>query len=302
MFDHSLFAPRVVATFLAFVSVAPAYAGNAPAAWVSGQGVNAAGCGAVTSPCRTFQYAHDNVLGPSGGVIAVHDPADYGSLTITKTLTIENEGGGPAGAVAGPGGTAITINAGATDTVVLRGLTLDGFGAASMGVSFNSGARIEIQNCTVRNFKDTGISLAASKFSYAIANSTATENNTAVLIAGLSAGSTGVISNARLNHNTVGITVIAADATIVDSNISSNIYYGVGNSGTTSIINTVINYNSLGINNRGSLTLSRLLVQKNETGVHNRSTISISSSGDNLITQNIMSDIDGGQLTLVQKQ
>ena len=54
-------------------------AGSAKAAWVSGHGTNAAGCGSLTIPCQTFQYAHDNVVA-AGGLIAVLDSSNYGRL------------------------------------------------------------------------------------------------------------------------------------------------------------------------------------------------------------------------------
>ena len=43
-------------------------------ACVSGHGTDAAGCRAPTSPCRSFQYVHDNIIAPNGE-IDVLDPA-----------------------------------------------------------------------------------------------------------------------------------------------------------------------------------------------------------------------------------
>src|SRR5579883_3053822 len=104
-------------------------------AWVSGHGVDQASCGSPASPCRTFQYTHDNVIAP-GGEIDVLDPAGYGAVTITKALSIVNDGVGTAGVQQGTtGATAITINAGSTDTVTLRGLDIDGLGAGQSGIS-----------------------------------------------------------------------------------------------------------------------------------------------------------------------
>jgi hypothetical protein len=55
------------------------------------------------------------------------DAGDYGPVTITKTVTIA----GPAGANAGisvGSGPAVTIDAAASDIIVLRGLTINGSG------------------------------------------------------------------------------------------------------------------------------------------------------------------------------
>ncbi|MCG4712409.1 hypothetical protein L0P28_16900, partial [Dorea formicigenerans] len=63
--------------------------------WVSGTGTDQAGCGPLATPCRTMQYAHDNTA--AGGEIDVKHAAGYGTLTITKSITILNEGVGTAG-------------------------------------------------------------------------------------------------------------------------------------------------------------------------------------------------------------
>ena len=51
--------------------------------WISGKGVDQAGCGPVATPCRTLQYAHDNTN--AGGEINVLDPAGYGSVANNGT-------------------------------------------------------------------------------------------------------------------------------------------------------------------------------------------------------------------------
>jgi hypothetical protein len=47
---------------------APAEAALLNRAWVSGHGTDAAGCGAAGSPCRTFQYTHDNIVAYGGEI------------------------------------------------------------------------------------------------------------------------------------------------------------------------------------------------------------------------------------------
>src|SRR2546430_13238022 len=61
----------------------------APRTFVSGLGSDANPC-TRTAPCRTFQMAHDTV-DPNGEVLAL-DSAGYGTLTITKNVTISAEG------------------------------------------------------------------------------------------------------------------------------------------------------------------------------------------------------------------
>jgi hypothetical protein len=125
--------------------------------WVSGHGKDVAGCGATTDPCRNFQYVHDNIV-TAGGEIDVLDPADYGTLTIKKALSIINDGVGTASVEATTAGkTAITINAGPTDSIYLRGLTLEGLEIAENGIQFDSGAFLTISETTISNFKGVGV-------------------------------------------------------------------------------------------------------------------------------------------------
>jgi hypothetical protein len=98
------------------LSAAPAQAGP-NRTWVSGRGTDAGGC-PVTAPCRTFAFALTQTA--VGGEIDVLDPAGYGPVTITKSISIVNDGVGVA-AIGVESGNAITINAGAHDSVHLRG-------------------------------------------------------------------------------------------------------------------------------------------------------------------------------------
>ena len=104
--------------------------------FVSGAGSDAGAC-TLAAPCRTFQYAHDQTM--PNGEIAILNTAGYGKLTITKAISIVNPGG-PEGAIAVQAGdTAITVNAGVSDKVSLRGLTLDGQGVGVTGISLLAG-------------------------------------------------------------------------------------------------------------------------------------------------------------------
>jgi hypothetical protein len=133
------------------VHTMPAAAQTASRAWVSGKGTDVAGCGGVTTPCRTPQYAHDNIV-VAGGEIDILDPAGYGAITITHAISIVNDGVGTAGMLAPPGGSAIAINAGSSDAVQLRGLTIEGVNVGFYGIVFNSGGSLTVTNCVAQNF------------------------------------------------------------------------------------------------------------------------------------------------------
>src|SRR5438477_7651459 len=95
-----------------------------PRTFVSGLG-NDANPGSLTSPKRSFGSAL-TVTDP-GGEIIVLDSAGYGPVTVTKSVRIVC----PTGVYAGitvTSGDGIAVSAGASDTVVLRGLTINSAG------------------------------------------------------------------------------------------------------------------------------------------------------------------------------
>ena len=106
-------------------------------------------------PCRSVQHAHDVVA--AGGAIRMLDRGNYGLLSITKAVSILGDGFG--GIAAQNNAYAITINAGVNDKINLRGLVIDGFGSGRNGITFNSGATLDIQDCLIRNFVAHGVNL-----------------------------------------------------------------------------------------------------------------------------------------------
>jgi hypothetical protein len=123
--------PTIAGALLACgLSAVPAQAGP-NRTWVSGKGTDSGAC-PVTAPCRTFAFALTQTA--SGGEIDVLDPAGYGTVTINQAISIVNDGVGVA-AIGASSGNAITINAGASDSVHLRGLTIEGLGSGVNGRS-----------------------------------------------------------------------------------------------------------------------------------------------------------------------
>src|ERR1035438_611244 len=108
-------------------------------------------CNNILTPCQTFAGAVLQ-LNPGGEAIVL-DSGGYGPVTITQSLTIE----APPGVLAfihPPSGDAITVSAGASDTVILRGLTLN-VGSGN-GINVSSVGALHIENCVISGF-DTGL-------------------------------------------------------------------------------------------------------------------------------------------------
>src|SRR5262245_3962942 len=123
--------------------------------FVSSLGNDANDCSRF-APCRTFQRAHDNTL--AAGEITVLDPGGYGAVTINKSISIINDGVGEAGVLVSSGLAGITVNAGAGDTVSLRGLTIKGIGfGGGNGIVFNSGKGLLVENCIIRALDGSGV-------------------------------------------------------------------------------------------------------------------------------------------------
>src|SRR6266851_5526179 len=140
----------VIAAALAFATTLPSVPAQARArVFVASYGSDGNPC-TFLAPCKTFQIAVNTV--DAGGEVTAIDSAGFGPIIITKAVTISSPAGVEAGIVPPAGGDAIDISAGASDTVVLRGLTLNGSGIALNGIVFNSGASLTVTDCVVQNF------------------------------------------------------------------------------------------------------------------------------------------------------
>src|SRR5438876_7408337 len=106
------------------------------------------------APCRNFAAAIAQTT--SGGEVVVLDSGGYGQVTITQSVSLVAPPGVYAGISVIGIGTGITINAGPSDVVTIRGLTLNGIGGTD-GIDFFSGAALYVQDTVVKNFTTTGI-------------------------------------------------------------------------------------------------------------------------------------------------
>jgi len=154
------------------LDVGPAQAQVASRVFVAAQGLDANPC-TFAQPCRTFQQAHNAVA--AGGEIDVLDPAGYGALTISKSISIQ--GHGFAGIAVPGGGTAITINAGTSAAIGLFGLLIEGGGVGQTGIDFQSGRSLVIANTVVRHLTSSGIVIEPGGSSQiAVSNTLVTDN------------------------------------------------------------------------------------------------------------------------------
>src|SRR5882724_7473349 len=115
----------VLAGLLALgLPVSPAQALNTRSFVSATSGLDTNTCSRA-APCRTFAGAYAQTA--ADGEINTLDPGGYGPLTITHSISIVS-GVGAAGVLVPSGQVGITINAGASDIINLRGLVIEGAG------------------------------------------------------------------------------------------------------------------------------------------------------------------------------
>jgi hypothetical protein len=272
---------------------APAQAGP-NRTWVSGTGTDGGTC-AITAPCKTFAFALTQTA--AGGEIDVLSPGGFGAVTIPMAISIINDGVGVA-AIGSTSGNAITINAGATDSVHLRGLTLAGLNSGTNGIQFNSGGNLAIENCVIRNFANAGLNITPSTSSSFSVSNTISSNNTSIGISVQPTGSavvSGVLSNVTADSNVSGILVagsgVALNVTVANSDASNNSSLGVGASTAATAVllsNVVTSNNNTGIaaSTSSTVRVGQSVVTGNVTGVFTTGGGVLDSYGNNDINGN----------------
>src|SRR5712671_5380338 len=126
--------------------------------WVSGVGDDANPC-SRTAPCKTFAGAISKTA--AGGEIDALDPAGFGTVTITKSITLDGGGGVVASVLASGAFPGIIVNAGVNDNVVIRNLSITGLNGAGIdGVRFLAGKSLRVENCNINGFSQRGINIS----------------------------------------------------------------------------------------------------------------------------------------------
>src|SRR3954463_13150348 len=122
--------------------------------WVSGVGDDLNPC-SRTAPCKTFAGAISKTS--AGGEIDCLDPGGFGTVTITKSITIDGTTGAGFGSILAAGTNGVNVNDSATPTpntiiVMLKNLSINGAGTGFDGVRFTSGKALFIENCHIFGF------------------------------------------------------------------------------------------------------------------------------------------------------
>lgn len=182
--------------------------------FVSSHGLDSNACSAP-GPCRTFQHAHDVVAAN------VLDPAGYGAVNITKSISIM--GHGFSGVSVPGGGVAITIN-GANAVVNLNGLLIEGSGLGQTGISFSSGSILTVKDCVI--LTDDGLRFApAASSSLSVSHSWVGNNGGFGIVVRPtgSASVTAVFDDAMMQYNSALAYGLSLDATATTGTITGTV-------------------------------------------------------------------------------
>jgi len=229
----------VAAFVLAIASMAQA---QATRTWVSGVGDDVNPC-SRTAPCKTFAGAISKTA--DKGEIDCLDPGGFGTVTITKNITIDGTHGAGFGSILAAGTNGVNVNDSATASpntinVNLRNLSIQGAGSGFDGIRFISGKVVHVEHCTISGFKGNGtssdgidVALTAGSGQKLYVNDTIIEDNTGD---GIRASNTAVggsvnvlLNNVQVSQCNKGYTGSTASKTVmINSSFLHNTVTGVG--------------------------------------------------------------------------
>lgn len=267
---------------LASASLAEA---QATRTWVSGVGDDANPC-SRTAPCKTFAGAISKTA--AGGYIDALDPGGFGTVTITKSITIDGGGGSLAGVLSPSGLSGVIVNS-ASAVVILRNLSIEGAGTGANGVRVIAAAQVHVERCTIQNFLNNGILFAASGDLF-VTDTTIKE----IIDQGVyvQAGRA-TIDRATLSGSGFGLLVgLTASATVNNTTASGNeVGFGTAYSASAqlNLENSVSTNNLYGVMaaNGSSVRMSNVNVTNNSTtGLFNDGTGILASFGNNRFAGN----------------
>lgn len=281
--------------------------------YVSAQRGDDANTGTLAAPCREISKAVE--LSAASETVCVLDSGHYAQFSVNKSLTVVAEGvHAEVFAGAAPyGNTAIRINAGATDVVVLRGLAIKGMGG-TVGIWFSSGT-VRVENCTISSFASTpagfpgyGIQVDALNGVLTVKDTLLRDNSTGIYFQE-GKGARATIDRCRLEGNgqpnTDGVQMWHSNqATVADSLVTGyqTGLYIRGNVGSPIPLITLShstvshNYNGVYADRTGQVHLVHSTVTLNNTGLFTLNNGVIYTAGNSAVIGNLTTNMSGNIL------
>ena len=253
----------------AFASLAQA---QAIRTWVSSTGDDANPC-STTAPCKTFAgaIAKTSALGE----LSVADASGYGSVTITKSITINGTGSLAGNINAYANG--ISVIAASTDVVVLRNISINGMHTSLDGIRVVSAKTVQVDHCWIHSQGSHGIEVAATDNVNLNVNDTIIEDCT---LDGIHVSTTGglavvEVDNCRIQDSSSdGIEAVSnIRATVRNSFLAHNASAGLQTTGSNTEVNLIhstVTNSSVGLQASAgaSVRVSDSAITQNLTGLN----------------------------------
>jgi hypothetical protein len=302
------------ASVVVLMTTSSAYA-QATRTWVSGVGDDANPC-SRTAPCKTFAGAISKTA--SGGEISVLDPGGYGTVTITKPITIDGAGTLASILASGTNGINVNITTGTAGTkiVTLRNLSINGTGAAAglRGINFIAGDELHVENVQIERFTASpgiGISFTpATSAELFVKNSTMTHNTQGILVTTTVSGTAraSIEDSAFVDNSGAGLRAEGRSTVSVRNSVATGNNNGFIAQGTTAPAFLQIDgcaatgnaANGIGSGFGGTfaanVSISNCLVSGNATGLFSDVTGNLRSWGNNKVVDNT---VDGNPTSIL---
>jgi Right handed beta helix region len=279
----------IAAGFLTpLLASAPASA-QATRTWVSGVGDDVNPC-SRTAPCKTFAGAISKTA--TAGEINCLDPGGFGTITITKSMTLNCHE--VLGSILASGVPGVTINSTAAGSkVILRGLQINGVQggtavAGTIGVRIIAATTVAIEDTVITQFAQQGIidSRTGGGTKLFLENVTISHNvGTGISLNGASVNNV-MLDNVYVLDNALGLAAAtgnnaAAKRSVFSGNAGAGVEADPG--GQITVDNSMISNNGIGLQVGGTIKVS------NSDIVFNTNAFSgaVITYGNNRITGNI---------------
>jgi hypothetical protein len=297
-FSIKIFAIAIL-TF-AFASMAQA---QATRTWVSGVGDDANPC-SRTAPCKTFAGAISKTA--TGGEISVLDPGGFGTINITKSITINGTHGSGFGAILAAGTNGVLINGAATSIIRLKSIDINGAGTGVDGIRINTGLKVYLEDVKIDGFTNRGINdvrtTANGFLNITDSNVSGCTQSGIAIIPGVGGSVTAVLDNVH-SQGSVSNSGYAQSGNVKGTvrnsfftGNSSNGMFADGTGGELNIENCLSSHNSVGlfVTAPAIVRLNGTEISNNGTSINAAGQAQVQSTGTNVITGNGANNLPTG--------
>lgn len=298
---RSRFAFQALGFIVFTLALASAAQAQATRTFVSGVGNDADPC-SRTAPCRTFSGALIKTF--INGEINALDPGGFGTVSITKSVTIDG-GDHTHASILASGTTGVTINIAVNVNdphrrVTLRRLSINGTGPSG-AVGTNTGIRgvnvvtnglsqLYVEDCYIQNFTTTGIRV---DFAAPAAGTRVSVKNTKISNITGGAGTAGIEINTSTNFIAAVLDNVRVEGTATGVNVRERAFVAVRDSLITNNSSAGVAVNAAP-SNTSFVSLERSYLFSTTTGVAAGAAGTTVDLSNTTITQNVTGISSGG--------